>query len=149
MFVTAWIGFLDLKTGKISYVDAGHTYPILVGEDVSFVRKKVNMVLGGVPASEFMRQEVILRPGDSIFLYTDGVTEAEDPDRKRYGEERLLSLICDQIKNLDIHDDQAFCKAGCQMVMEDVERFSSGADQFDDITMMWIKYSKPASKDTL
>ncbi|MBO6215529.1 MAG: serine/threonine-protein phosphatase, partial [Lachnospiraceae bacterium] len=135
MFVTAWIGFLELDTGVLSYVHAGHTFPVLVkGENkASFVKNKVNMVLGGLKKAKYVRQEITLDPGDSIFLYTDGVTEAHNEDGDMYGDERLLSFVTEGI-------GEASCKAACEAVLSDVNAFVGGAEQFDDITMMRVEY---------
>ena len=139
MFVTAWIGFLDLSTGVMSYVHAGHTMPVLLRGDhasenaASFVKQKINTVLGGLRKARYMRQEITLQPGDSIFLYTDGVTEAHDVNNGMYGEERLLTFIEEKV-------NESSCKASCEAVLSDVAAFSDGAKQFDDITMMWVRY---------
>ena len=150
MFVTAWIGYLDLDTGVLSFVHAGHTYPVLIREKpedqetteegISFVEKEIDMVLGGIEGIGYTRQEITLRHGDSIYLYTDGVTEAMDLSDHTYDEERLFQLIKDKIVDLTYTDKNDFCKAACQMVYDDVKRFAAGAMQHDDITMMWVKY---------
>ena len=141
MFVTAWLGFLDLNTGVISYVHAGHTFPVLVTKDsVSLVKQKVNMVLGGLKKVKYVRQEVTLMPGDSIYLYTDGVSEAKDVSGNMYGEDRLLDLIGKKVRDITSPDSNEFCKAAGQMVYEDVQRFTEGAEQYDDITMMWVRF---------
>ncbi len=160
MFVTAWIGYLDLKTGIISYVHAGHTPPVLISDhEASLVKQKTgvempcdisrschapqdnnHMVLGGLKKSKYIRQEIRLNPGDSIFLYTDGVSEANDISGKMYGEERLLNLIREKTGDIDATGKNDFCRAGCKMVYDDVQRFADGAKQFDDITMMWLRY---------
>ena len=139
MFVTAWIGLLELDTGVLSYVHAGHTMPVLVQRDgasenaASFVKQEIDMVLGAFEDAGYMRQEIRLAPGDSIFLYTDGVTEANDVNKEMYGEERLLSFITENMSD-------SSCKAACEAVLSDVNSFADGAAQFDDITMMWVKY---------
>ena len=139
MFVTAWIGLLELDTGVLSYVHAGHTMPVLVRRDnasenaASFVKQEIDMVLGAFEDAGYMRQEIRLAPGDSIFLYTDGVTEANDVNKEMYGEERLLSFITGNMGD-------SSCKAACEAVLSDVNAFADGAAQFDDITMMWVKY---------
>ena len=144
MFVTAWIGFLDLGTGVISYVHAGHTFPVLVsgaGDDaISFVKQKINMVLGGLKKAKYVRQEISLRPGDSIFLYTDGVTEAKAPSGDMYGEGRLIKLIKEKAGDIEAADRNEFCRDACEMVYCDVCNFAAEAEQYDDITMMWVKF---------
>ncbi len=150
MFVTAWIGFLHLNTGKLEFIHAGHTYPVLVRkpgtereateQDVFLVEKEIDMVLGGMEEMSYLRQEITLQHGDSIYLYTDGVTEAMDMKDQTYDEDRLLRLIREKASELPKNDKNAFCKAACEMVYDDVKRFSAGAMQHDDITMMWVEY---------
>ena len=141
MFVTAWIGYLDLKTGLVSYVHAGHTFPILVtSESTGLVKQKINMVLGGLKKAKYLRQEITLKPGDSIYLYTDGVSEAKDVSGNMFGEEHLLDFITEKAGDIDTANNNEFCKAGCQMVYDDVKRFAEGAEQYDDITMMWVRF---------
>ena len=134
MFVTAWLGFLDLGTGVLSYVHAGHTLPVFVGREISFVKQKVNMVLGGLKKARYIRQEITLFPGESLFLYTDGVTEAHNTTGEMYGEDRLISLIREK------RDENTSCKTGCEMVYDSVVEFTGVAPQYDDITMMWLTY---------
>ena len=141
MFVTAWIGYLDLKTGVISYVHAGHTFPILFSkESTGFIKQKINMVLGGLKKAKYIRQEITLQPGESIYLYTDGVSEAKDVSGNMFGEEHLLAFIREHAGDIDASNSNEFCKAGCQMVYDDVKRFAEGAEQYDDITMMWVRF---------
>ncbi len=150
MFVTAWIGFLHLKTGKLDFVHAGHTYPVLIRkmhagheaseEEITLVEKEVDMVLGGMEEMSYMRQEITLHHGDSIYLYTDGVTEAMDTEDHTYDEDRLIRVIRKHAGEIPYTDKNAFCKAACEMIYDDVKRFSAGAMQHDDITMMWVEY---------
>lgn len=140
MFVTAWIGALDLGTGVIRYVHAGHTLPVLIGDEISFVKQKINMVLGGMENARYIRQEVRLSPGDSIFLYTDGITEALDAGGNEYGNDRLIGLIRDRITGLSAEDSNDLCRACCEAVLSDVREFAADTAQYDDITMMWVRY---------
>ena len=140
MFVTAWLGFLDLKTGLLSYVHAGHTMPVHIGGETSFVKQKINTVLGGIKKAKYIRQEIRLLPGESIYMYTDGVTEAFNDAKEMYGEQRLLSLIEENRNELIRLEGSALCKAGCEMVYKSVMEFTGAAPQFDDITMMWVTY---------
>lgn len=140
MFVTAWLGFLDLRTGLLSYVHAGHTLPVHVGKEVSFVKQKINMVLGGIKRSRYIRQDIELLPGESIYLYTDGVTEAHNAAGEMFGEDGLINLIKEKQNDLGSLEGSALCKAGCEMVYENVMEFTGTAPQFDDITMMWVTY---------
>ena len=95
MFVTVWIGEIDLSSGRITYVNAGHNPPILLREDdqVEYLRTRPGLVLGAMPGIKYRSQEVSLAPGDSIYLYTDGVTEQTDAHGELFGEERLLSFL--------------------------------------------------------
>lgn len=95
MFVTVWMGVLDLKTGHLEYVNAGHNPPLIYDENGSFayLKCKSGFVLTGMDGMKYRSQTVTLRPGDKMFLYTDGVTEANDPDEQLYGEERLLAYV--------------------------------------------------------
>ena len=145
MFVTAWIGFLDIRSGVISYVHAGHTYPVLISNEVSFVQKEIDIVLGGFKGTQYERQEIRLQPGDSIYLYTDGVTEARNPDGKLYGDNRLLGFISDMAGDLNSEDRNDYCREACERILVEVKDFESDAGQADDITMMWIKYTGPVA----
>lgn len=140
MFVTVWLGFLDLKTGLLSYVHAGHTTPVHIGEEISFVKQKINTVLGGIKKAKYIRQEIRLHHGESIYLYTDGVTEAFNTDNEMYGEKRLIRLMEENRNELAGLKGNALCKAGCGMIYKSVREFAGDAPQFDDITMMWVTY---------
>ena len=141
MFVTAWLGFVSLKTGAISYVHAGHTYPVIVGNDgAQFVRNKKNLMLGSLSRANYVRQEVVLKEGDSLFLYTDGVTEARSTDGDMYGTDRLLGLM-EKIEATDRSDKNRFCESVCRIVYDDVKSFAGKAEQSDDITMLVFAYS--------
>ncbi len=140
MFVTAWIGMLDLRTGVISYVHAGHTPPVLFGEDADFVKQKINLVLGGLKKAKYVHQEVRLLPGDALYLYTDGVSEARDVSDKMYGENRLIELIKEKAPGILASDRNGYCEAVCRMVIDDVKQFAAGAEQYDDITMLCLRY---------
>ena len=140
MFVTVWLGFLDIRTGLLSYVHAGHTLPVHVGGEISFVKQKINTVLGGIKKAKYIRQEIRLLPGESIYLYTDGVTEAFNAAGEMYGEKRLIALIEENRNKLTGLKGNALCKTGCEMVYKSVMEFAGEAPQFDDITMMWVTY---------
>ena len=130
MFVTAWLGVVDLKTGLIKYVNAGHNPPLIRRHNGKFeyLRDKPNLVLAGMPGIKYTQRELSVKPGDEIYLYTDGVTEATDINTEMYGEDRLLSFADRNESN----DARSFCKG----VMNDLSGFVGEADQFDDITML-------------
>ena len=133
MFVTAWMGILDLKTGLLKFVNAGHNPPLVRQADGEFVYLKARsgMVLAGMDGVKYRLNELKLSPGDRIFLYTDGVTEATDENNRLYGEERLLETVNQNI----VKNTQLLCEA----VKDDVDRFVGEAPQFDDITMLSVE----------
>lgn len=133
MFVTAWMGSLDLKTGLLKFVNAGHNPPLVKRADGKFEYLKVRggMVLAGMNGIKYRQNEIQLMPSDKIYLYTDGVTEATNKDTELYGEERLIKTVNQNISaNLD---------KLCEAVKKDVDDFVSGAPQFDDITMLAVE----------
>ena len=154
MFVTAWMGKIDLSTGALSFANAGHNPPIIVhanGES-EYLKSRSGFVLAGMEGMKYRANEIMLNKGDRVFLYTDGVTEATDKNETLYGEERLLAYI-DKNKNLD-------AEALLSGLKEDIDKFAGDAPQFDDITMLVFDYKKkeetamkekvfPASKDAL
>ncbi|MGN0181986.1 MAG: SpoIIE family protein phosphatase, partial [Candidatus Ornithomonoglobus sp.] len=133
MFVTAWMGILDLKTGLLKFVNAGHNPPLIRQGDGKFVYLKARsgMVLAGMDGIKYRQNELQLTPGDQIFLYTDGVTEATDKSNQLYGEERLLKTVNWNI----VKSPQDLCKA----VKADVDTFVGEAPQSDDITMLSVE----------
>ncbi len=140
MFVTAWMGVMDITTGKIGFANAGHNPPLVRHADGSFeyLKSKSGFVLAGMEGLKYRQNELILSPGDEIYLYTDGVTEATDSDGKLYGEERLLSLL----NTLHGLTGEELCRA----VKADIDRFAGDAPQSDDITMLYLKYNGGAGK---
>lgn len=87
MFVTAWVAVLDLTTGKLAAANAGHEYPAIYrkGKGFEIYKDKHNFVLGGMEDTKYKEYEIVLSPGDAIFVYTDGVTEATDSNGEMYG----------------------------------------------------------------
>lgn len=139
MFVTAWIGVLDIPTGSVDFVCAGHNPPILItGDEPKYIRHRSGFVLGGMEGLTYKTQHLDLKPGDVLFLYTDGVTEAENGVKDLYSEDRLqacLSAISDYNVNAVI-----------EAVKTDVANFVRGVDQSDDMTMLCIRINEqPAS----
>ncbi len=142
MFVTVWIGFLDLKTGVIQYVHGGHTFPVIFSQRGAKPVKKIKeLMFGYIADTSFHAQTFRLKKGDSLFLYTDGVNEAMDPDGAQYGEERLLNLLGSCAEDTEEMDDNAFCESVCRKVSEDIDRFTKGCPQSDDITMLCVRWN--------
>ena len=135
MFVTAWVGEIDLSTGCIAYVNAGHNPPILLRADDqdSYLRSRPGLVLGAMPGIKYRSQEVTLAPGDSIYLYTDGVTEQIDAHGELFGEERLLSFLSFG----RFYDDP---ERILPSVSTRVSLFAADTAQADDRTQLVIRY---------
>lgn len=137
MFVTAFIGMLDLKTGRFVYVNAGHNPPVLyrAAEDAChYLKTKKTFVLGVMEGRDYLRQECMLSPGDRLFLYTDGVTEALNESNDMYGEERLLACMNQS------HMGSKSCQELLLAVRESLAAHVGTADQSDDITMLALMY---------
>ncbi|MBQ7596189.1 MAG: SpoIIE family protein phosphatase [Clostridia bacterium] len=133
MFVTLWIGVLDVETGKINYVSAGHNPPVVFsGGRAQYIKTKNSFVLAGMDGVKYKEYEMQIKKGDTLLIYTDGVVEAETEAHELYGEERLLECF----KELDGADSETIIKT----VKESVDAFVNGNDQFDDLTMLCFKY---------
>ena len=139
MFVTAWMGILDIKNGKVMFANAGHNPPLVKHADGTFeyLKSRAGFVLAGMEGIRYRKNELELAPGDTIYLYTDGVTEATNANIKLYGENRLHSIL-EQYKD-------AAPDVICEKVKADVDLFVGEAPQFDDITMLVLRYNGPAS----
>ena len=134
LFVTAFSGVLDLSTGIFRYVNAGHNPPLIRrrGKNFEELSMELNFVSGGWEDWQYVQQEIQLAAGDTIFLYTDGVTEASDSARKLYSLERLK-------KFLNGRDESLSAKKILADVHASLEKFSADAEQSDDITMLAVK----------
>ena len=134
MFVTAWMGILDLNTGNMQFANAGHNPPLLKHADGSFeyLKTRAGFVLAGMEGVQYRATEIALAPGDRLFLYTDGVPEATNADNKLYGEDRLLEFI-NQKSTVD-------AKVLLPALKANIDEFVGDAPQFDDITMLMLDY---------
>ena len=140
MFVTAWMGVLDLPTGNLKYVNAGHNPPILIHEGKpDYLDQDPEMAMCAFDGYEYKEQELHLSPGDAVLLYTDGVTEAKNSERKQYREERLQKLLADTFPTVDT-DIKGAARKGCEAVLDDVLSYSKDVPQSDDITVLCITY---------
>lgn len=135
MFVTAWMGVLDTVTGKVEFANAGHNPPLVrhAGGGFEYLRSKPCFIIAGMDGIKYRKNEFTLAPGDEIYLYTDGVTEATDSENNLYGEERLLALL----NSMGDLSGEEICRA----VKADIDAFVGDAPQFDDITMLYLKYN--------
>ena len=143
LFVTAFVGILDLKTGELVYVNAGHNPPYLISKDcgVKPLIGKRGLVLAGMEDYSYQANIAKLAPGDALFLYTDGVTEATDNNKHLYGDKRLQACL---EKNT-----QLSVKELISAVNESVDKFVDAEPQFDDITMLAIRFAEKASVEKL
>ena len=134
MFVTVWLGILELSTGKLTSANAGHEYPALMqpGGEFELVKSKHGFVIGGMEGVRYKESEVMLKPGAKLFLYTDGVPEATSAEKELFGTERMIEALncektaapADVLKNVRSH----------------VDAFVKDAEQFDDLTMLCLEY---------
>lgn len=134
MFVTAWIGMINLSTGLVTFANAGHNPPLIKRKSSvsEYLRARTGFVLAGMDGSKYRKNDFTLAPGDSLFLYTDGVTEATNSSTELYGEERLQAVI-----------DKTIAGSAAEMCAEvksDVDKFVGNAPQFDDITILCLQY---------
>ena len=132
MFFTAFIAILNTVTGELEYVNAGHNPPaIKLGDEFEYLKSDNNLVLSAMDNYEYKASKVFLKPENSILIYTDGVTEAQNTKEEFYGEERLINLL---------NKKEQEPKEIIESVKTSIEEFSDGASQFDDITILDIKY---------
>ena len=134
MFVTAWMGVVDLRNGHVRYANAGHNPPALQlgGTDYSLLKTKRNLILGCMEGIPYLQQEFTMEPGDTIFLYTDGIVEANSTTEELYGDDRMLESL-NRLKGSKL-------SALCDGVRNDVDEFVGEAPQFDDMTMLAFTY---------
>ena len=133
LFVTTFYAVLETQTGRVTYANGGHNYPLLYETASGEVRplRAQGIVLGIIPQPQFEQRELTMRPGDVLLLYTDGVTEAMNSQRELFGDERLSAVLSAHHQ----HGPQAILDA----VLAEVALFADGQSQADDITMVVIK----------
>lgn len=133
MFVTAFLAILNMKTHKMTYVNAGHCPPLFrhAGEDYSYMKFRSGFILAGMDTVKYRSQQVDLLPGDELLLYTDGVTEAMNEKKELFGEERLRNLANEGI---GLTSQELAGK-----ILEGIGEFVGAAPQFDDITMLCFR----------
>ena len=134
MFVTVWLGIIELSTGKLTASNAGHEYPIIKSPDGDFevLKDKHGFVVGGMSGFKYKDYELTLQPGSKLFVYTDGVAEANDANGCMFGMERTINALNS-------------CREGSpeqilESVRTSVDGFVNGAEQFDDLTMLCFEY---------
>ena len=144
MFVTMIVGALDLPTGRLRYCNAGHCAPLLIGGQNGYLPIISNVPVGIMTNFRYSAQETVIDSGTSIFLYTDGLTEAEDSQHHQYGENRLIETA-----NSISQDSSMTAESIIRTMNESVHTFVGSAEQSDDLTLLAINYRKPNRKETL
>lgn len=134
MFITAWIGIIDLETGLMQCANAGHEYPTIkrLNGEFELLKDKHTMPLAAMPGIRAKQYEVQLEPGDRLFVYTDGVPEAINEQTEQYGDGRMLNVLN---RDKDLPMEQILPD-----VRQDISDFAGNAEQFDDITMLGFTY---------
>ena len=140
MFVSVWVGILEISTGKITAANAGHEYPALSQSGrFTLLKAKHGFVVGGMENVKYREYEIQLKPGDRLFLYTDGLPEAMDAEGSMFGMERMLDTL------------NAEPDASPQKILENVKAAVNGfvkeAEQFDDLTMLCLEYRGPSNEE--
>ncbi len=147
MFVTAWIGELNLETGVVTYVNAGHNPPIVMsakpgadGVRAKYLRTKPGLVLGMMPGMKYKSQTITLAPGNALYLYTDGITEQPDEKNELFGEERLVRTVDGLLENgTTVFSDARSPVPGA--ILACVHAHGLGVEQADDQTQLVIRYN--------
>ena len=135
MFVTLWVGMLNIESGHLKFCNAGHNPPVIGCGDsnAEFMEMVPNTPIGLWPGVEYIGEEIETIKGRPVFIYTDGLNEAEDPEKNQFGDERLLDIL------RNTHYDSA--KQVIEMLSKQVEEHRRGAEPNDDLTMMCLKIS--------
>ena len=136
LFVTGWIGILDLTSGILSYTNAGHNPPILIhtGGETDYLMSKPNFVLGRRRRVNYTEEQIKLSVGDKLILYTDGVTEAQSPNEDFFGDEQLLTLV----RSANDQDQSALV----QTIRSAVDNFENGNEHYDDATILTLFFKE-------
>ena len=134
MFVTVWLGILEISTGRLNAANAGHEYPVIrrPGEPFELYKDRHGLVIGALPETNYRDYELTLEPGAKIFVYTDGLPEATRSDAEMFGTERMLASLNEQTGSSP--------REILGAVQSDVSAFVRDADQFDDLTMLCLEY---------
>ena len=140
MFVTAWLGIVDLTTGLLTAANAGHEYPAIkrAGKRFELLKDKHGFVLAGMEDISYQDYTILLAPGDMLYLYTDGVPEATNAAEELYGTGRMLDALN--------RKPEIGCKQMLTQVETGIDQFVKDAPQFDDITMLCFQLKKLLNK---
>ena len=137
MFVTLFVGALDLKTGTLRYCNAGHDAPLLMNSGVTLLPCDCNLPIGVIADFNFEQQEITLEQTTTIFLFTDGLNEAENIDHAQFGDERIMELAASLVTDHLLQPTQV-----TRHMTDAVHTFVGTAEQSDDLTMLAIQYKK-------
>lgn len=141
MFVTIFFGILDVKTGEIYYVNCGHNLPLLVqNNSVAYMKRTGGIIVGAMEDSKYKSKKLILKPNDTLFMYTDGVTEAMNKKNELFSDETLEQELI-VLKNKPV-------EGMISGIMQKVENHSKSVPQSDDITMLALQYKGTKKKNT-
>lgn len=137
MFVTVWLGILEISTGKLTAANAGHEYPVWKRPDGGFelIKDKHGFVIGGMEGMKYTEYEMQLEQGSKLFVYTDGVPEATNAENELFGTDRMISALNEGASE---EPEQIL-----RHVRSAVDEFVQDAEQFDDLTMLCIEYDGP------
>ena len=140
-FVTVWLAVVEISTGRGVVVNAGHEHPVLRRSDGIFelIKYRHSLAVAAMEDVRFKEREFQLYPGDTVFVYTDGVAEASNSKNELYGTDRMLSILN---QNLDADPEEVL-----RGVMRGINDFVDGAEQFDDITMLCFRYNGPVNEN--
>ena len=140
LFVTAWMGVLEISTGQFVYVNAGHNPPLLkhAGGGYEWLKSRPGFVLAGMEGIRYRENSLQMEPGDCLYLYTDGVTEAINEKQELFGEIRLQTVLNE---TPDLPVDRLL-----QKVKQSIDTFAGEAEQFDDITMLGLEYKEKGDR---
>ena len=141
MFVTVWLGILEISTGMLTAANAGHEYPAVwrKGGRFELYKDKHGFVLGGMDGMHFKSYDLQINPGDKLFVYTDGVTEATAGSGELFGTERMIEAL------------NSYAEGSPEDILhgvrKSVDTFVGDAEQFDDLTMLCVEYLGPEPQD--
>ncbi len=135
MFLTLMVFVFNTHSGELQYANGGHNPPILgsFGQGFDLLKQPKGMLLGINPRADFQLAAINLKPGDMLIAYTDGITEANNPQLEEYSEERFINLLNSQ-------SDQPISQL-LNHVIDDVQNFAAGAEQSDDLTLLILRYT--------
>lgn len=135
MFVTTWMGIMNINTGRVTYVNAGHNFPLIIRKDgkVDWLKNNPDFILAGMEEMVYEEGSFVLEEGDILYLYTDGVTEALDIREEMYGDDRLeetLTKLAGRNRSLENFVEE---------ILRSIREFAKEAEQADDITMLALR----------